>query len=163
LWKPVEAYTHLCTFCINRLTFVMFFPTATTTRTSNLGLRQSPLRATRPLPYTCTVGGHVDTWSLWPLAVAVGGGDRSTGQCFTCRGVAKITDSRPSLWRPERITLSAAARGFFCRRRVKVFVNTAAHEEITAPVACRTSVCHHSPSPGQSTCQSEARSTVSGS
>ena len=35
------------------------------------------------------------------------------------------------LWRPERITLSAAACGFFRSRRVKVFVNTAAHEEIT--------------------------------
>jgi hypothetical protein len=34
------------------------------------------------------------------------------------------------LWRSERIALSAAACGFFRRRRVKVFVNTAAHEEI---------------------------------
>jgi hypothetical protein len=49
------------------------------------------------------------------------------------------------LWRrSERITLSAAVCGFFCRRRVKVFVNTTARGNITlhlCTAACRTFAC----------------------
>ena len=69
-----------------------------------------------------------------------------------------------SLWRSERITLSAAACGFFRHRRVKVFVNTAAHEEITLHLPLLAEhLCVTVRQQGQSMCQSGARSTVSGS
>ena len=75
------------------------------------------------------------------------------------------------LWRSERIALSAAACGFFRRRHVKVFVNTAAHEEMRRSRCtyrclqngCLLCVTDRRPPAGQSTCQSGARSTASGS
>jgi hypothetical protein len=70
-------------------------------------------------------------------------------------------DPQPALWLYSLKITHPATKGL---GRVKVFVNTAAHEEITLHLPLRAGTCvFHRPPAEQSTCQSGARSTASGS